>query len=235
MLQTASNWLYRHFTLRDGIQLATPSLYVEWQNPIGSTITLCWETASDRLYCHFMLRDDIWLALLPLYVADSIQLDLPSLYIKGWQPFGYTITLRRVTASNWIYHHIMLRDSIWQALLPLYVERHLIGSNATLRWKTAADALPPLYVDRQNMTGPAVALNWQTASDWLYCHFTLRGSIQLALLPLSHCKTESVKLHHHLQTYRQEWNAALQVSQLHVPTNLYTYNLQLKNSQFWYC
>lgn len=158
---TASDNMHCHFTLRQSIRLALLPLYVDRLHPIGSTVTLHYGTASNWLHCHFTL-------------SDSIQLALPSLYIKGQHPIGSTVTLRWVTASNWVYQHIMLRDSIWKALLPLYVERrHLIGTNAnaTLRWETAADALLPLYVDRQHPIDPIATLHWETASNWLYCHF----------------------------------------------------------------
>jgi hypothetical protein len=160
-----------------------------------------------------------------------------------------TATLLWHRASNWLYCHFLLTDSIQLALPSLYVDRqHPIGSTATLCWQTASSwlyshftltdstqlAQLPLYIKRQHPTGSSITLRWETASDRLYCHFMSRDSTQVALLSLSHCKMESVKLHCHLQTYRQEWNAALQVSNLQVPTNLYTYNLQLKNSQFWY-
>lgn len=131
--------------LRDSIQLAPPSLYVEWQHPIGSTITLCWETASDRLYCHFTLRD-IWLALMSLYVG------------------------RR---QLMLYRHFKLTDSIRLTLLSLYIERqHLIGSTATLHWGTASNWLScHFHIAKWNLLSCTATFKPTDRNGMLHCRF----------------------------------------------------------------
>lgn len=74
-----------------------------------------------------------------------------TLIVRIWKVAGVSFT-----ASDNMHCHFTLRESIWLALLPL-------------------------YVDRQHPISSTTTLCWETAPDWLSCHFMLSDSIQLAL------------------------------------------------------